>query len=80
MCVYIHIFNIFNCYCITAIYQEACIRCSIFLKQRIKFNEALIMEKKSKKLETENVRKTLKTSQNILKILSCIENANINNQ
>jgi len=31
-------------------------------------------------METENVRKRLKTSQNILNILWCIENANINVQ
>jgi len=29
-------------------------------------------------METENVRKQLKISQNIFKIVSCIENANIN--
>ena len=31
-------------------------------------------------METENVRKQFKVSQNIWKILSCIENANINIQ
>ena len=30
-------------------------------------------------MENENVRKELKINQNILKILPCIENANINN-
>ena len=35
------------------------------------------IEKKTKKLVTENVRKQFKTNQNILKIVWCIENANI---
>ena len=38
------------------------------------------MEKKLKKIETENVRKELKIRQNIWKMLWCIENANINIQ
>jgi len=36
------------------------------------------IEKKIKKMETENVRKQLKRNQIVFKILSCIENANIN--
>jgi len=35
--------------------------------------------KKLIQLETENLSKQFKTNQNILKILSCVENANINN-
>ena len=38
------------------------------------------MEKKLIKLETENVPKQFKINENILKMLLCIENANINNQ
>jgi len=37
-------------------------------------------KKKLSILETENVCSHFKTNQNILKILSCIENYNINNQ
>jgi len=39
-----------------------------------------IEKKLKKKMETENFRKHLKTNQYFLKMLSCIENVNINNQ
>jgi len=35
------------------------------------------IEKETKIMETKNARKQLKTSQNIFKIVCCIENANI---
>jgi len=38
------------------------------------------IQKKLKKLETENVRMQFKTNQNILKMLSCLENVIINKQ
>jgi len=40
----------------------------------------IFIEKKLKKIETDNVRKQLKISQNIWKMLWSIENANINIQ
>ena len=40
----------------------------------------IFLGKKLKKMENENVPKQFKINQNILKMISCIENASINNQ
>ena len=39
-----------------------------------------VMLANKKKMENENVPKQFKINQNILKMLSCIENSNLNNQ
>jgi len=69
------VFNIFNCHCNNVLG----VLNSIF-KLFVPKNKILLtsIEKKPKKIETENVRKQLKTTQNILIILWCISNANIN--
>ena len=64
---------------IVKIYQEPCIKFTSFFAQQIKFYWYL-QKKKLGKLKIDNVRKHLKKSQIIFKILSCLENANINIQ
>jgi len=65
----LNVYNKKNCVNVFLIFFN-CIDISILLT---------FIEEKTKKLETENVRKQFKTNSNILNILSCIENANINN-